>query len=143
MVVLLAQGNEGYCERVPSRGLRMLRCEEDRRAARGMWTVHPAEPSSMEARDKGWGSPSPGEGIYHFPQQRGQNFSDDHRRLVRNMIAGPDDHEVQTFHNWRSPDLLVHVGHFASVVRGPQLTPLSSDAMSLCHVSGVQFGVCP
>ena len=64
---LLARGNKGYCERVPSRDLLMLRCGEDRRVARGPRTVHPTEPSSMEARDKGWGSPRPGEGIYHLP----------------------------------------------------------------------------
>jgi len=64
---LLARGNEGYRERVPSRDLLMLRCEEDRRVARGTWTVHPAEPSLVKARDKGWGSLRPGEGIYHLP----------------------------------------------------------------------------
>jgi len=57
---LLAQSNEGYCERVPSRGLLMLRCEENRRTAQGTWTVYPAEPSSMEARDKGWDPPGRG-----------------------------------------------------------------------------------
>jgi len=39
--------------------------------------------------------------------------------------------------------MAAHVGPFASVVRGPQLTPLNADAMSSCHVSGVRFSARP
>lgn len=125
---LLARGNEGYSERVPSSDSIVLGCEGGKEG-QGTRTVHPAEPSSVETRGR-MGMPHAWRwSIISIPAtesrvlRRPPGFSSEQKRKE-------SSHEVQVFHNRRSsgPWTAVHAtrpcGSGLRIMHGTSSTPI-------------------